>query len=1057
MSKVTLQDIGGGYNLKNVYNANNDALQEAIDKTLSRTGDAPNQMEALLDMNFNHIINVPHAIYDHSPITLSQFRDLFSDFGLPPEAISVLDPQVGQYLRYNGTAWVNVFATQIEDDTYNGLSVDRAGSTYDVNTLVYNDSVVFETNLLVGAVGNEQDSIRIDNVTYPVRIKASGMGSGNPAKIATHQHSATQFSEFLMARSAANGASHAPVTNGMTLGRVTGVGWAHGTPGYLPGALIEFKVDASGTVGATSLPGSMVLSTTRDGQKSPTAALTIDRLQKGTFSGQLEAVEMIEGGTSLVDKYEGHLGSPGTSGYLLSSTDAGVRSWVAPVDPGATTFLGLTDTPGAYTGHGEKFVKVKATADGLEFVAGAGLAVAWGDITGTLSDQTDLQTALNLKADDNAVVKLTGNQTVAGDKDFTGNVKVLGGWLNVTSYQDITGADYAELWFQDSARAENEQWWGVGTDTTKRGGAGSWGLWAWSTTDGQRTFLEASRTGTAITGITYGNSTDDPLHHFHGYVTAHTGMNVEQGLTMYDGQTKQQFYMGNSAKTAQYRWWLIALNNDGSATATDNDFTIQATSDDGLTTKDLLRAKRGAGSVVGDISYGNETDLPSHYFKGDTIRLDGHASSWTSISSVDGWVDIWGRVYGGSGYGGAIGIGYSRGTQASPLPVEAGDVLGHFAFEGRSPIGYAWPFYSLFTVAARDGNNIDGIMSFKKQGAADLVTIDTRIPKVWRFVGAGVHEGFAGFFDDPDDPLMGHCGFWTHTGYAGLEIENGAYTYGYLAYCGDGTHGTEMIVRRTRGTTKAKTAVLNGDLIGGYYFEGYQSGAPRTTGALVCTVEAAPSGSVIPSKLEMLVGSATSQGTPRLTAHSGGGVTIGAPTGGQKGLSTLNAGELFEQGVSLVDKYFDLISNQSVGGTKTFTKAWGGIGAGPIFVNSASPIIELKSTATTQRHLIESSGPGLRIGTLNDANTAYRYFMDMAVDGAITECIFQGFDEYTIDAKNITLAAGADSLTITTSAAAKIIFGSLPPAYADDAAAATGGLPVGAIYRTASTLKVRVA
>jgi len=43
----------------------------------------------------------------------------------------------------------------------------------------------------------------------------------------------------------------------------------------------------------------------------------------------------------------------------------------------------------------------------------------WGSITGTLSNQTDLQTALNLKADDSAVVKLTGNQTIDGEKTFS--------------------------------------------------------------------------------------------------------------------------------------------------------------------------------------------------------------------------------------------------------------------------------------------------------------------------------------------------------------------------------------------------------------------------------------------------------------------------------------------------------------------------------------------------------------------------------------------------------------------------------------------------------------
>lgn len=43
----------------------------------------------------------------------------------------------------------------------------------------------------------------------------------------------------------------------------------------------------------------------------------------------------------------------------------------------------------------------------------------WGQITGTLSNQTDLQNALNAKANDSDVVKLTGNQSIAGVKSFT--------------------------------------------------------------------------------------------------------------------------------------------------------------------------------------------------------------------------------------------------------------------------------------------------------------------------------------------------------------------------------------------------------------------------------------------------------------------------------------------------------------------------------------------------------------------------------------------------------------------------------------------------------------
>lgn len=43
----------------------------------------------------------------------------------------------------------------------------------------------------------------------------------------------------------------------------------------------------------------------------------------------------------------------------------------------------------------------------------------WGSITGTLSDQTDLQTALDDKANDADVVHDTGNETVAGVKTFS--------------------------------------------------------------------------------------------------------------------------------------------------------------------------------------------------------------------------------------------------------------------------------------------------------------------------------------------------------------------------------------------------------------------------------------------------------------------------------------------------------------------------------------------------------------------------------------------------------------------------------------------------------------
>lgn len=57
-----------------------------------------------------------------------------------------------------------------------------------------------------------------------------------------------------------------------------------------------------------------------------------------------------------------------------------------------------------------------------KYTGAVGGSTAWGSITGTLSNQTDLNTALNAKAADSAVVHNTGIETVAGSKTFTNGV-----------------------------------------------------------------------------------------------------------------------------------------------------------------------------------------------------------------------------------------------------------------------------------------------------------------------------------------------------------------------------------------------------------------------------------------------------------------------------------------------------------------------------------------------------------------------------------------------------------------------------------------------------------
>jgi len=69
-----------------------------------------------------------------------------------------------------------------------------------------------------------------------------------------------------------------------------------------------------------------------------------------------------------ISAFEPALGNPGTTGWVLSSTDGGVRSWIAA--GGGGTFLSLTDVDEPnYTGHAGHFVVVNGDEDALIFSA----------------------------------------------------------------------------------------------------------------------------------------------------------------------------------------------------------------------------------------------------------------------------------------------------------------------------------------------------------------------------------------------------------------------------------------------------------------------------------------------------------------------------------------------------------------------------------------------------------------------------------------------------------------------------------------------------------------
>lgn len=78
MAKLTLTDLA---NLANentavaAINANNAAIEAALENTLSRDGTSPNTMTNLLDMNSQQIINLPNPATANSPLRLQDLSD----------------------------------------------------------------------------------------------------------------------------------------------------------------------------------------------------------------------------------------------------------------------------------------------------------------------------------------------------------------------------------------------------------------------------------------------------------------------------------------------------------------------------------------------------------------------------------------------------------------------------------------------------------------------------------------------------------------------------------------------------------------------------------------------------------------------------------------------------------------------------------------------------------------------------------------------------------------------------------------------------------------------
>lgn len=91
MAKLTLQDIASGYQATTIVNSNNDAVEQAIENTLSRDGTAPNDMQVSLDMGGFQIINLGAPTH-------------------PTDAVRVVDIESGTIVVSPSVAWTDITA-----------------------------------------------------------------------------------------------------------------------------------------------------------------------------------------------------------------------------------------------------------------------------------------------------------------------------------------------------------------------------------------------------------------------------------------------------------------------------------------------------------------------------------------------------------------------------------------------------------------------------------------------------------------------------------------------------------------------------------------------------------------------------------------------------------------------------------------------------------------------------------------------------------------------------------------------------------------------------------
>jgi hypothetical protein len=124
---------------------------------------------------------------------------------------------------------------------------------------------------------------------------------------------------------------------------------------------------------------------------------------------------------TLADAPQDYTGNEGDLVRVKATADG--LEFVAPedLDLGADTFIALTDTPASYTSNANKIVRVKSVEDGLEFISASALVGGSGGNLASPTNFTDLNDTPNsYTGADGRFVQVDGAAVVFSDPTFIG-------------------------------------------------------------------------------------------------------------------------------------------------------------------------------------------------------------------------------------------------------------------------------------------------------------------------------------------------------------------------------------------------------------------------------------------------------------------------------------------------------------------------------------------------------------------------------------------------------------------------------------------------------------